>query len=179
MALAPVVAGLAALLVSGALRWAALGIVALAGAYAFYRYRTWNGRGWRRVHFRAMLAYSGIAARERDAARQAGRAFDTVSACTQLGLLLCGEDNGAAVDVMLSELSRAEGAYLAGLVERHAGEVLRGAPIDLRRDIIARLRGVRLGPQLVIASVIENAFGGAEAAAYAVALASGDAAGVD
>jgi hypothetical protein len=76
---------------------------------------------------------------------------------------------------MLVDLARAQGAFLAGLVERHAAEVLPGAPFELRRDVIVRLRGIGFGPQLVIASVIENIHGGAEAARYAVALATGDA----
>jgi hypothetical protein len=76
---------------------------------------------------------------------------------------------------MLSDLTHLQGAYLAGLVERHAAEVLPGAAYEFRRDLAARLRGIRLGPQLVIASVIENTHGGAEAARYAIALATGDA----
>jgi len=90
--------------------------------------------------------------------------------------LLCGEDKKAAVETTLTELTRAGGAYLAALVERHAAEVLPGAPFEMRRDLVAHLRGVRLGPHLVIASVIENIYGGPEAARYAVAVATGDAA---
>jgi hypothetical protein len=167
--------GLASLFFTGAVRWFALGIAGLASTYLVYQYRRWNGRGWRQVHFRAMLAYSGIAGREHDVARQAGREFDLHSACSQLALLLCGEPNRSAVEAILSDLAKQQGAFLAGLVERHASEVLPGAPLELRRDIVSRLRGVRLGPQLVIASVIENTFGGPEAARYAVALATGDA----
>ena len=76
---------------------------------------------------------------------------------------------------MLADLGRLQGAFLAGLVERHGAAVLPGAPLDLRHDIIARLRRVRMGPQLVIAWVIENTYGGREAARYAVALAAGEA----
>ena len=143
-------------------------------ATPLYRYRKWNGRGWRRVHFRAMLAYSSIVRREDALARQAGRPFDVRVACSALGLLLCGEDKVAAVEAMLEELDRYEGAFLAGLVERHAAEVLPGASVELRRDVTARLRAIRFGPELVIASVIENIHGGAEAARYAVAVAAGD-----
>jgi hypothetical protein len=174
-ALLPICSGLAALLLTGAARWLALAITVLAGGFIIYQYRRWNGHGWRQVHFRAMLAYSGIAGLEAAAAREAGRDFDVHGACSTLGLLLCGEDNRAAVENMLSELARQRGSFLAGLVERHAGEVLRGAPIELRHDVVARLRGVTLGPHLVIASVIENTYGELEAARYAVAVATGDA----
>jgi hypothetical protein len=175
----PVILALGACLVAwmvpGIPRWLGIGIATGASAYMFHQYRRWNRPGWRLVHFRAMLAYSGIAAREQSAARQSGRVFDLAGACTQLALLLCGEDKKAVVDAMIVELTRQQGAFLAGLVERHSGVVLQGAPFDLRRDITSGLRSVRLGPQLVIASVIENTYGGAEAARYAVALVTGDA----
>ena len=169
-------AGITAVLSTGVARWFAIGVVVAAGVYLGYQYRRWNGRGWRRVHFRAMLAYSEIAGREDALARQSGREFDLQTACSELGLLLCGEDKKAVVDVMLAELRRYEGAFLVGLVERHVAEVLPGAALELRREVAARLRVVHFGPELVIASVIENIYGGPEAARYAIAVATGDAA---
>ena len=168
-------AGAAVVSFAGVTRWLGIATAVFAAAFMTYRYRKWNGRGWRQVHFRAMLAYSGITGRERAIARDSGGAFDFGHACTQLGLLLCGEDKKPVVDAMLLDLTRAQGAFLAGLVEQHAAEVLPGSPFEFRRDVIARLRAVRFGPQLVIAYVIENTHGGAEAARYAVALVTGDA----
>jgi hypothetical protein len=159
---------------TGVVRWLAILLMAITGGYLVYRYRKWNGRAWRQVHFRAMLAYSGIAGRENAIARQAGRPFDVRRACSSLGLLLCGEDRQPVVETMLAELDRSEGAFLAGLVERHAAEVLPGASFEVRNAVIARLRSIRFGPELVIASVIENIHGGAEAARYAIAVAAGD-----
>jgi hypothetical protein len=164
-----------AVLSRGMVRWAAAAVTAAAAVYAVHRYRQWNGRGWRRVHHRAMLAYEGIAGSERAAARHAGRQFDLGLVCTELGLLLCGEDNRAVVDAMVSDLAVKQGTFLSGLVERHLTEVLPGAPFELRRDLTASLRALPFGPQLLIAFVIENTYGGAEAARYAVALVSGDA----
>ncbi|HEY6361881.1 MAG TPA: hypothetical protein VIX63_12290 [Vicinamibacterales bacterium] len=167
-------AAVAAVVWTGFGRWLAILAVVVVGGYLVYRYRKWNGRAWRQVHFRAMLAYSGIAGREDVMARQTGRPFDVRRACSSLGLLLCGEDRQAVVETMLAELDRYEGAFLAGLVERHAAEVLPGASLEVRSAVIARLRAVRFGPELVIASVIENIHGGAEAARYAIAVAAGD-----
>jgi hypothetical protein len=164
----------AAVVGSGSTRWLGLAVAAAAAAYAVYRYRKWNGRGWRQVHFRAMLAYSNIVRREVALSRHSGRPFDVRVTCSALGLLLCGEEKVTAVDAMLKELDRYEGAFLAGLVERYGAEVLPGASAELRRDVIARLRAVRFGPELVIASVIENIHGGPEAARYAIAVAAGD-----
>jgi hypothetical protein len=163
-----------AVLSSGASRWMALAVAAGAAGYAFHRYRKWNGRAWRQIHFRAMLAYSGILGREQAVAREAGRPLDVRRTCSALGMLLCGEEKRIAVEAMLSELDRYEGAFLAGLVERHAAEVLPGASAELRREVTSSLRSMRFGPELVIASVIENIHGGAEAARYAVAVAAGD-----
>ena len=171
LGLAVAAAGLAA----GAARWIAAAAALVASGYMVYRYRSWNGRGWRKVHFRAMLAYAGITARERAIADASDRPFDPGRACAQLGVLLCGDDRRAVVEAILEELMREQGAFLAGLFERHAAQVLPGAPYELRRDLTARLRAMRFGPQLVIAWVIENVYGGPEAARYAVAIASGDA----
>jgi hypothetical protein len=168
-------AGVAAWLVAGVSRWLAIAIALASVGYMLYQQRKWNRRGWQQVHFRAMLAYSGIAGREHAIARRSAREFDLHEACRQLGLLLCGDDNRAAVEAILRDLTTSQGAFLVGLVERHAAEILPGAPLELRRDVTARLRGVHFGPQLVIASVIENTYGGAEAALYAVALVTGDA----
>ena len=168
-----VCSSVAAIVSTGASRWLALCVALGAGAHAFYHYRKWNGRAWRKIHFRAMLAYSGIVGREQAFAGQPGPP-DVRSTCSALGLLLCGEDKRTAVEAMLAELDRYEGAFLAGLVERHAAEVLPGASAELRRDVASRLRAIRFGPELVIASVIENIHGGAEAARYAVAVAAGD-----
>ena len=173
--LVAVSAGAAAVSFAGVTRWLGIATAMLAAAFMIYQYRKWNGRGWRQVHFRAMLAYSGIAGREHAIARDSGRAFDFGNACMQLGLLLCGEDKKSAVDAMLMDLTRSQGAFLAGLVEQHAAQVLPGAPFEFRRDVMARLRTVRFGPQLVIAYVIENTHGRAEAARYAVALVTGGA----
>lgn len=166
---------LAALLFTGVARLMAIAAVFLTVAFTVHQYRKWNGAGWRQVHFRAMLAYSGIAGREHATAHQAGEAFDIRRACSRLGLLLCGEEKTLVVDAMLSELASVQGGFLAGLVERHAEEVLPGAPLELRTEIVAQLRALRFGPQLVIGWVIENTYGGIEAARYAVALVTGDA----
>src|SRR5262245_14977437 len=97
---------LAAVLTTGAAAWLAVGVGVLAVVYTVYRYRKWDGRGWRQVHFRAMLAYAGIAGHEQAVAWKSDKEFDVRGACSRLGLLLCGEDNQSAVDAMLSDLNR-------------------------------------------------------------------------
>src|SRR5258708_887668 len=83
--LVAVFAGTAAFSFAGVTRWLGLAAAMLAASFMIYRYRKWNGCAWRQVHFRAMLAYSGIAGREHANARESGRAFDFGNACTQLG----------------------------------------------------------------------------------------------
>jgi len=169
------VGGLAAWVASGWVAWVGWGLLLGSAAYMVFRYRRWNGSPWRRVHFRAMLAYQDIVERGRSRERDGGPAFDVGDACTDLGLLLCGDDRDA-VQGMVAHLARTQGGYLAGLAERHAAEVLPGAPFELRREVVLGLRQLPFGPHLVIASVIENIEGGPEAARYALAVLSGDAA---
>jgi hypothetical protein len=168
-------ATVAAPLAAGTARWLAIAAAMMTAAYAVYQYRRWNASGWRRVHFRAMLAYNAIAARLRATSGAQGGEPDPRVVCAELGLLLCGEHRKPVVDRMVSDLMRSEGAFLAGLVERHAAEVLPGATFEFRREMAAGLRSIPFGPHLVIASVIENIYGGPEAARYAIAVATGEA----
>lgn len=170
-----VCSALGAILFTGAARLLPIAAVGLTGTYIVQQYRKWNGRGWRRVHFRAMLAYAGIAGREHALAREAGQEFDIHRACSHLAFELSGTEQGTAIDAMLSRLTREQGAFLADLVERHAEQVLPGCSFERWADIMARLRGVRFGPQLVIASAIEHTHGGVEASRYALALVTGEA----
>lgn len=165
---------IATVLFTGAARLLPMAAGIVTGAYTVQQYRKWNGRGWRQVHFRAMLAYSGIAENEDAIARQAGQDLDIHRACSRLLLQLYGNDQAPAVDALLSELTSEQGAFLADLVERHAEEVLSGSSLEVRADLMARVRGVRFGPQLVIASAIEARYGGVEASRYAIALVKGE-----
>jgi len=167
-------AGIGAALSGGPARWALASLALLSVAYMVQRYWSWNRNGWRCVHHRAMLAYAGIVGRGVEHAQGHGESFEIADACTALGLLLCGDDNRPVVESMVADLMRAQGGYLAGLVERHGREALPGAPFEFHRELLVRLRQMPLGPELVIAMVVENIYGGVEATRYAVALATGE-----
>lgn len=169
------VAALAAVLATGLVRWLAAAVAVLAATYVVLQYRKWNRPGWRRVHHRAMLAYASIVAGQRVAGKEEGTRPDTYLACRYLGLLLCGDDKPAVVDAMLTDLVRLQGGFLVGLIERHGAPALHAFPPGLRHDVMVHLRERPFGPALVIAAVIENVYGGPEAARYAVALATGEA----
>ena len=46
------------ILAGGVLRWISLLVVLVATADMIFQYKKWNTHGWRKVHFRAMLAYA-------------------------------------------------------------------------------------------------------------------------
>lgn len=164
-----------ALLTRGALRLVGMAVAASMLGLMVHQYRKWNAAGWRRVHFRSMLAFRTIADRHRSRAAVEGRPFDMGAACGDLALLLCGEHNRAAAVAMTADLVTHQGSYLAGVFERHWRDVLPSASVATREDVVQRLRGRRLGPELVIAAAIENTYGARETARYAMALAAGDA----
>lgn len=156
-------------------RWVGAGITFFALAFVVMQYRKWNGEPWRKLHFRAMLAYARIAGLQQALAQAQGTPFDARAACRELGILLCGPDKSVAVDVMVESLAEEQGAYLADLFERHCSTVVPTLPQSDRSRVADHLRGVTLGPQLVIANVLENTHGHLEATKYAVALFNGDA----
>jgi len=164
-----------ALLTSGLTRRAGFLVGALALVFMLTQYRKWNGSPWRQVHFRALLAYSRIAGVHQANAQAQGRPFDLQAACSELGLLLCGPEKRANVDAMIDALSKEQGAYLVRLFERHVSVISPTLQQADRSAMADRLRGVTLGPQLVIANVLENTHGPVEVTRYTLALLSGEA----
>lgn len=155
---------------SGIVRWIAVVITILTFAVLAVQYKNWNTRGWRQVHGRAMQLYAPIAGKETFNAKRANRDFSHVQACRELGLALTGKGREVNVEAMISALQREQGSYLASLFERHAQELLPKADVQQVSNFSDVLRRVQLGPQLVIANVVENTYGSLEAARYALAL---------
>jgi hypothetical protein len=129
----------------------------------------WNRKGWAQVHHRAMLVYADIARSEDLKARRENRTYNRIDAWTALGVAIAGRQSSKqGIDAMIHFLDTERGAYFARLVERHGAEPI---PDDDARVWLAEwARNVEFGPQLVIGHVVENTFGGAEAARYALAL---------
>jgi hypothetical protein len=155
---------------SGLVRWIAIIITIPSFAFLVVQYKNWNTKGWRQVHGRAMLLYAAIAAKETVDAERGNRKFDRIRACRELGLVLTGKGREENVEAMISALQREQGSYLAALFERHAREVLPKADVEQVSSFSDVLRRVELGPQLVIANVVENTYGSLEAARYSLAL---------
>jgi hypothetical protein len=150
-------------------------LAVLAIMWMGYRYWQYNGSPWRRVHFRAMRYYARVAGVEAAQAEAEGREFDPKRACLLLGLVLCGEDKRLNVNAMVEALEEERGDYLAGLILAHGRGVWPGADDQKLARLADALRSTQLGPQLIIANVVENTFGATEAVRYVVALARGDA----
>jgi hypothetical protein len=71
---------------------------------------------------------------------------------------------------MIFALQREQGSYLAALFEKHARELLPKADVEQVSNFSNVLRRVELGPQLIVANVVENTYGSLEAARHALAL---------
>lgn len=117
-----------------------------------------------------MLLYAAIAAKETVDAKRANREFSHVQACRELGFALTGKGREANVEAMISALQCEKGHYLAALFVRHAQKLLPKAGVEQVSNFSNVLGRVELGPQLVIANVVENTYGSLEAARYSLAL---------
>src|ERR1700720_869945 len=123
-----------------------------------------------------MLLYAQISGLEARRAERENRSFNKIEACGTLALtMINGKWRYASVEAMIGGLSE-QGDYLADLLKQfgtRAAPKLGSETISLMAE---RLRLIEFGPHLVIGNIIENTFGGEEAARYAIALASGKAA---
>ena len=170
------VPGITAILASGTARIIALSATFVIFLYNVYRWRRWNGRGWPAIHSRAMLLYAQIAGREAGLATQENREFSKVDACRFLALaMVSGNWKQASVDEMIDRLESLQGGYLADLIERFGTKVVPKLDKDTAALVTELLGRAEFGPQLIIANIIENTFGGEEATRYAMALARGKA----
>lgn len=147
----------------------------ISGGYMIFQYRKWNASGWSMIHWRAMLAYATIAGMEAARAKEEFREFDIVSACRDLGLLICGTEKKDNIEIMISELAAEEGSYFSNILEETRGEILPGLDKDDFETFTEWLSRQKFGPTMVICNVVENTFGKIEAARYVLALASGKA----
>ena len=118
----------------------------------------------------AMQLCTTIVAEETFNAKRESREYSQVRACRELGLALTRKGREANVDAMVSALQHEQGGYLAGLLEKHAQELLPKANTEQISRFSDALRKIDLRPQLVVANVVENTFGSLEAARYALAL---------
>lgn len=162
--------GTLAVLANGLLRWSGVVGLIAAGAFIIFQYKKWNTKGWRQVHFRAMLAYARYAGEETVEAQQEGRPFSRVNACRKLGIAISGANRAANVEAMVLALEQEKGDYLARLLEANAEKLLPQLSATQVSELSRQLRRFELGPELVVANVVENTFGSFEAARYTLAL---------
>lgn len=131
----------------------------------------YNGRGWRRIHYRAMLAYASISGREAARAEQEKLEFSKINACRSLALTIVnGRWREASVDAMIAGLVEERGDYLSGLIKKYGVKAAPRLDGKIIQGIADKIRGIEFGPELVIGNVVENTFGSEEAARYAIAL---------
>jgi hypothetical protein len=83
---------------------------------------------------------------------------------------MVGHGREANADAMIQELVKECGDYFAELLEKYAGRVAPELDLETVRMIADKIRQLDFGPQLVIGNIVENTFGGEEAARYVIAL---------
>ena len=76
---------------------------------------------------------------------------------------------------MISELVVECGAYFADLIEKYGTQAAPKLDTKTIHLISDKIRELEFGPQLVIGNIVENTFGGHEAARYVIALVTGKA----
>lgn len=156
-----------------ALRLAAATAGLLTAAYMTFQYRNWNTAvGWRRVQVRATLLYASVIAVEFEKAAAEGRIFDRLAACRTLAEKMVERESEFRIDVPALELVLGKGGYLASVLQKHRAEVLPQVAEAALADITFRLNALeRVGPEAVIAGIVEQTYGSLEAARYAASLA--------
>jgi hypothetical protein len=76
---------------------------------------------------------------------------------------------------MISHLVGDQGDYFVDILRQFGARAAPRVNSETISLMAERLRSIEFGPQLVIGNIVENTFGGEEAARYAIALATGNA----
>ena len=166
-----VTCGLGISYLGGPLGWALYVPFLIVAVYMTARFRLYNTQPWRRVHGRAMIAYSKLAGREYDAAKQENREFDITAPCRDLALRLFGPNLPEEITALLGDGRK---PYYQGLVEVYPLVFLKGVDETRRKEVLDGVRrdieASELGPDVLIAKAIERKHGRLEAANYLHAL---------
>ena len=159
-----------AIVFGGVARIVFIVLTVFSGTWLGYKFYTYNGSPWRRLHFRGMLLYAECAGKEIGQSGIEGRTFNLINACRDMALLMCGNEKELFVRAMIEELVKEKGDYFAQLMESYHTMVLPKATAEQVSNIIETVRKIDFCPQLVIGNIIENTYGSEEAARYAVAV---------
>lgn len=166
-----IASGIGINLSDGWLRWGLYVPFMIAGVYMTVRFRLYNTQLWRRVHSRAMIEYAKLAEREYDAAKNENREYDVKVPCRGLAEHLFGQDRIAEFAPLLEEGRK---TYYKDLVDGYPQIFVESLPADRQEKAIERVRSdidaSQLGPDILIAKVIEQKHNRREAANYLHAL---------
>ncbi len=166
-----VACGIGINLLSDPVAWALYVPFLLVALYMTVRFRIYSTQPWRRVHSRAMIAFGDLAEAEYEAAKRENREYDIHIPCNGLARQLFGDGSDVASALLLDgkrktyykELVKAfPEVFLSGVAEARRDTVLGGIDQDIEAS--------KLGPDILIAKMIEQKHSRAEAANYLHAL---------
>lgn len=162
-------------LTQGFIQIASFFVLALLILFNANQWRKWNKPGWQQVHYRAMLTYSELSGAEMAYAQNEGREFSRLKACTALAHRLTGPGREANVAAMMDALAKERNEYFSKLLSRFGSEAEPRLDRQTLLTLADQMPPLEISPLHVIANVVENTFGGQEAAKYVIALATGKA----
>lgn len=169
-----VVSGVGINLLSGPVVWVLYVPFLLVATHMTARFRLYSTQPWRRVHSKAMLAFGDLAGAEYDAAKRENREYDVAVPCAGLATHLFGEGSAEALTLLKDENRKSYYKELARdfpevFVKGIANEKHEAVLAGVSRDIEAS----KLGPDILIARMIESRHSRSEAATYLHALLMG------
>lgn len=147
----------------------------LVAFYMTVRFRLFTRQPWRRAHARAMLAYGKLAEQEYEASKREGRKYEIAVPCRKLAETLFGPESDGVSALLLDDhrknyykglATEFPQVFLEGISEKRQAKVLEG----VERDI----DGSKLGPDILVARLIEKKVSRREAASYLRALMAGE-----
>lgn len=159
--------GVAINLLTGPIVWLMYVPFLVVALYMTVRFRLFTMHPWRRVHGRAMLKFSGLAEKEYEAAKLAGRDYDVARPCREL-LHAMFEQPGVETASLLNDAERK--LYYKGLVKEFPEIFLKSFassdPQTVFNQINKDIDASELGPDILIAKDVELKYSRKEAATY-------------
>ncbi|TMW71162.1 hypothetical protein [Alteribacter natronophilus] len=134
------------------------------------RFYNFNGKPWRRVHFRGMRLYSGALGKEYSKSKEEDREISIFNCCKLFAANL-GGGHPEKYESYVMELDETKGTYFASIVEKTRNDVFEDLSNQSVEELCEHLRiNTKLGPHIILAKIIEEKYGVHEVGQYIAAI---------